>query len=1047
MEKEGIRRNKMLVRVSKVGQSFTNPRCAIFALLLLVTISLISFDKPVRFAANREKSPITARPAKDAANNPLQHAWPSGVVGSLATDKQQLQVRLPGVNSPDRVHAIVGRSAKNSVSPPLRDIKPLPPTQQHPIHELEEEHLPLSALAGGRGREREHDPVVQNWFSPLGSGSLGALAIPSPRSSWEGVNAIWRSSPPDTTGDIGPNHYIQVLNFGFQIWNKTGASLYGPANLNTQWQGFGGPCETDTGFDPVVLYDSFADRWLIHRVSPFPTAQNYYSCIAISASGDPLGEWDLYAFPLGGQDFYDYSKLGVWADGYYLSSNRSSSSAFLGPAAVVFDRANMLAGQPAAFQQFNIDPLYCALLPADLDGTRLPPAGSPNYYATIINGVPNTISLWRFHVDWGTHANSTFTGPINLATAPSNQWVCGGSWDCIPQPGTAQKLEPLSAWLMYRLVYRNFGDHEALVTNQTVDADGTGHAGVRWYEIRDPGASPYVYQQGTYAPDSNHRWMGSIAMDHAGDIALGYSVSSSSVYPSIRYTGRRASDPLGTMPQGEGVLIAGGGSQTDTNRWGDYSMMTIDPVDGCSFWYTTEYYQTTSAANWHTRIGSFRFPSCRTFTPTPTFTGTPRTSTPTHTPTNTRTATATATRTNTPAPPPACGPGSNYVIEQSGGATIYPDGKTLIANSRCGYCTVSIQLPFTFNLYGQPFSQVNASSSGSLLFGSNNIPVDSTCLPNRLVSSAIFAYWYRLLTNETPTQGIFTSVTGIAPNRAFNIEWRACEYAAGSCGGDVNFEVRLYEQASPGQGDRFDMVYATVLFGGSDATIGVQSDAVSFRGFTQYSCHTTSLSDGWQLTFREPACGTPTQTNTPTNTPTSTRISMLTATSTTTPALAPVLMGHVSWQGRPAQPNSLQQLPITLTLRAGATETDFSTATTDANGSFTVTVDGLAPGIYDWRVKGPKYLANSGTIMLTGTSTTGAEMGLMKVGDCNNDNIVTIADFNILRPTFGRQSGDPGYDDRADFTGDLLVNVTDFNLLRGNFGVGGSPPIRMWERR
>jgi hypothetical protein len=198
---------------------------------------------------------------------------------------------------------------------------------------------------------------------------------------------------------------------------------------------------------------------------------------------------------------------------------------------------------------------------------------------------------------------------------------------CISQPGTPTQLEALSGRVMFRLPYRNFGTHETLVTNLTVDADGAGRAGIRFVELRKTGAGTWALQQeGTYSPDGDHRWMGSIAIDRAGNVALGYSVSSSSTFPGIRYVGRLATDPLGTLPQGETTLIAGGGSQTGSNRWGDYSAMSVDPVDDCTFWYTQQYYATTSSNGWRTRIGSFRFPSCSvtpTATPTPTPTRTP----------------------------------------------------------------------------------------------------------------------------------------------------------------------------------------------------------------------------------------------------------------------------------------------------------------------------------------------------------------------------------------------------------------------------------------
>jgi hypothetical protein len=220
------------------------------------------------------------------------------------------------------------------------------------------------------------------------------------------------------------------------------------------------------------------------------------------------------------------------------------------------------------------------------------------------------LELYEFHVDWANPANSTFTALPDLFPASFDREMCGYSLigTCIPQPGTSQKLESLTAWLMWRLQYRNFGTHETLVVNHTVDLDGTDHAGIRWYELRKTGGSWSIYQQGTYGPDAHHRWMGSVAMDQDGNMALGYSVSSSSVHPSIRYVGRLASDPLGQMPQGETELIAGTGSQTHSYRWGDYSSMNVDPVDDCTFWYTQQYI--VSGQRWRTRVGSFKFPSC-----------------------------------------------------------------------------------------------------------------------------------------------------------------------------------------------------------------------------------------------------------------------------------------------------------------------------------------------------------------------------------------------------------------------------------------------------
>jgi hypothetical protein len=270
------------------------------------------------------------------------------------------------------------------------------------------------------------------------------------------------------------------------------------------------------------------------------------------------------------------------------------------------------------------------------------------------------LHVFEFHVDWNDLTASTFTGPAVLDTAPFTA-LCPTTADCIPQPGTAQRLDAIGDRLMNRLQYRNFGDHETLVTNHTVDADGSGHAGVRWYELRRSGGAWAIYQQGTYAPDGDHRWMGSAAMDRGGNLAVGYSVASAATFPSVRYAGRLATDPLGTLAQSETTLVAGGGAQTGSNRWGDYSMLAIDPVDDCTFWYTQEYYASTSASGWRSRIGAFRFPSSAcaptpTATPTATATAVPPTATSSPTPTGSVTATPTASATPTPISGPTSGP-------------------------------------------------------------------------------------------------------------------------------------------------------------------------------------------------------------------------------------------------------------------------------------------------------------------------------------------------------------------------------------------------------
>jgi len=432
------------------------------------------------------------------------------------------------------------------------------------------------------------DPLVKE------TNRKGSARTPSPDLSFEGMSLQSGGSgwPPDTIGDVGPNHYVQMVNTSFAIFDKTGNKLSGPTAINQLWQGEGNVCERCNDGDPVVLYDPLAGRWLLSQFAVCETP--YHECIAISQTADPTGAYYLYAFEI--NDYFpDYPKFAVWSDAYYMSANESDVGAY------AFDRARMLQGQSATYQKFEKTGNF--MLPSDLDGSTSPPSGAPNYFYTMKTG--NILEIWEFHVDFTTPANSTFTLAQTLTTSPFNYGVCGFSWDCIPQQGTSQKLDVISEWPMWRLQYRNFGTHETLVGNFTVDvADFSNHAGIRWFELRKTGGGSWsIYQEGTYSPDAHHRWMGSIAMDGNGNIALGYSVSSGTLYPSIRYTTRLASDATGTL-QSEATLIAGTASQTNANRWGDYSSMSVDPLDDATFWYTNEYLS-NSAQGWRTRIGKF----------------------------------------------------------------------------------------------------------------------------------------------------------------------------------------------------------------------------------------------------------------------------------------------------------------------------------------------------------------------------------------------------------------------------------------------------------
>jgi hypothetical protein len=480
-----------------------------------------------------------------------------------------------------------------------------------------QKQLPIDRLAGG------HGPAVG---SPTVSPGAPAVSAPTVGVNFDGVGVGLGSyapccAPPDPNGAIGLNDYVQTTNLDFAVFTKTGALRYGPAKLNTLWSGFGGGCQANNDGDPIVLYDQLADRWLISQFSV--TTLPYLQCVAVSTTSDPTGTYFRSSYSYGNVDFPDYPKIGIWPDAYYATYNIfANGSTFTGAETCAWDRTKMLSGAVATQQCYKTSNLFGGLLPSSLDGKTLPPTGAPNYVLAL--DTSTTLVSWKFHVDWTTPASSTFTGPTSLSV-PSYAASCATAsrGACVPQGGSgAAKLESLADRLMYRLAYRNFGDHQALVVNHSIDV-GSGttlHAGVRWYEIRpDANNNLSLFQTGTYAPDNSWRWMGSIAMDKSGNMGLGYSVSSSTISPQIHFTGRLAADAAGTMTQGENVVINGGGSQNGgLARWGDYSSMAIDPVDDCTFWYTNEYLKATGSFNWSTRINAFKLPNCGV-APTPDF--------------------------------------------------------------------------------------------------------------------------------------------------------------------------------------------------------------------------------------------------------------------------------------------------------------------------------------------------------------------------------------------------------------------------------------------
>lgn len=533
---------------------------------------------------------------------------------------------------PVKRNPIIIKMLKHDVSPELRTIPPAPrsahvrriiPNRMKPMPKGD----PSVRFAPDDESEDIAGDNVQNFF--------GATAMPALSKNFEGIGEGLAGyfdccAPPDTNGDVGPNDYVQTVNLDFAIFNKTtGAITFGPAAMNTLWAGFGGDCESDNDGDPTVNYDQLADRWVIAQFAVEGATSK--ECVAVSTTGNPAGAYNRYAFDFG-TDFPDYPKLAVWPDAYYATYN--NFGAFFRGTVCAMDRTNMLAGNAANQICFDDDGDGGALA-SDLEGTTLPPGGSPNFVFQISYNNFNTttltmsgLKLWKFHVDFATPANSTFTGPTIVPTT-LNALTCGkdyvfgsGRGSCIKEPGTKQRLESLADRIMHRVTYRNFGTYESILINHANRLEGSTvggkpgsvKTGIKWYELRDPNGTHTLFQQALYAPNKRTaRWMASMAQDKLGNIAMGYSVSNKKdvIFPGIDLTGRLVTDPINQMSQGEAVMTPGTGSQQiNLGRWGDYSDMTVDPSDDCTFWYTNEYIAVNGTFNWHTRIASFKFPSC-----------------------------------------------------------------------------------------------------------------------------------------------------------------------------------------------------------------------------------------------------------------------------------------------------------------------------------------------------------------------------------------------------------------------------------------------------
>lgn len=541
------------------------------------------------------------------------------------------------------------------VSPALRDLavtRPnMPPSAAvDPVVDVRPDWGPLPEDNGFSGDGALQQPGVSQLRTTQTILSFPASA---PMANFEGISNQdnfnlfgFRVNPPDPVGDVGPNHYVEMVNLAFAVYDKQGSLLLGPAAIGDLWAGFAVEDCTDPSGDPIVLYDQLEDRWLLSQFTTRgfddPTLP-FYDCVAISQTGDPTGAYYRYAFVTQpdtaagfGYFFPDYPKYGVWTDSYIMTTRDFGVFNAYGISVYALEKNKMIAGNPKARAvQFFLDsdevPLHLigdGLLPPDIDGNRRP---MDRIAAPIVGtmdsgafyGAPfDAINIFELWVQWRARPSASLelVGSFPVAAFDSIFPCAPTSRDCLPQPGIAnpaQYLDVLSYRQrpLHRLAYRNFGKYESFVTSQSVEAM-PGVAGMRWYEIRRVDGTYTIYQQGTYAPDSIHRWMGSIAQDWQGNMALGYSVVNGvDVFPGIRYTGRLVGDPLGMMTMEEGTIINGTGVQTTVNsRWGDYTSMNIDPVDDCTFWYVNEYYtaagQASSAAGWQTRIASFTMPGC-----------------------------------------------------------------------------------------------------------------------------------------------------------------------------------------------------------------------------------------------------------------------------------------------------------------------------------------------------------------------------------------------------------------------------------------------------
>jgi N-acetylneuraminic acid mutarotase len=536
----------------------------------------------------------------------------------------------------------------------LRNLPYVPPKQKEEERRLTRYPFPLagSDAPAGSGTSAYVKRLLKNVWRPTPT-------MPPPLLTFEGNAETCGCQPSDSEGDVGPNHYIEAINETIKIFDKNGNTLSGPTTYNSFFSSLTGtPCANANDGDPYVLYDAQADRWLISDFA-FPSfpGTSFFQCIAVSQTNDPVsGGWFFYALQVdpGNPTFLgDYPKFGLWNDGgtqnaYFFNVNLfSSPTTFNGVRAYALDRASMLTGGPANAIGFTLSATDVgasySFVSATFKAGDPPPTGRDEMVLAIDSPSTGGVTVTQvharfFHVDFANPANATFgSGPTHQPNAEITvdgfvDAFTNTTSDLVPQQGTSGKLDTLGDKIMTPVVYQNRSGTESLWADSTVctDAACTQPTGVRWYQFDVTGgnfpATPVQQQTWTNNNDGLWRWMPSIGVDQNGNTAIGYSTSSTTIFPSIRYAGRLQADPPGNLAQGEAIMFAGV-SQFNGNRWGDYTRTEIDPADGMSFWHINQYAQ---SGDWHTRVGKFNFVG-GTPSPTPTPSGTPS-ATPTATP-------------------------------------------------------------------------------------------------------------------------------------------------------------------------------------------------------------------------------------------------------------------------------------------------------------------------------------------------------------------------------------------------------------------------------